>query len=602
MLQNVHLMQSWLPKLERDLEMCADSAHEDFRCFISAEPPSLSYMKNMPESLMQSCIKVANEAPADLLSNLTRSWVNFSQERIDACKKPAEYKACLFTLVWYHSVICGRRRFGQQGWSRKYSFNTGDLTVCANVLMDYINNNPEAVPWDDLRYIFGEIMYGGHITDAWDRRTNNTYLSVYLKPDIMKGMELGPGFPLPDVSIATFDSIMDYFNTALPKESPPMFGLHPNAEIGYLTAFQDDIFKAIISLGGGSSGGGGAGGGGGVRGTLNDLLERLPENFSMFDIEARAQPLYSGPSAPYVIVAVQECERMNALLDEIRRSLVELRKGLDGSLNMSEPMEDLATALGINQVPGRNPFHKCNWEKYAWPSKRSLSSWFQDLLRRVDQFTKWSSTLETPLSIWLPGIFNPMAVLTAIMQVTARSTGLPLDKMAVDTHVTTMMQPAEATAYPENGMYAHGLFMEGARWATGEEAGDPVVVGTTPTAGFITESRLKQLLPPMPLLCAYKRRRPTPPLSVHPASFLTTRPPTRAPHTPSADLRAVPVQPTWIPSSVGYLRQNPEVYECPVYVTTFRGHTYIFLATMRTREAASKWTLAGCALVLQEDD
>ena len=166
-------------------------------------------------------------------------------------------------------------------------------------------------------------------------------------------------------------------------------------------------------------------------------------------------------------------------------------------------MEDLATALSINQVPGRNPFHKCSWEKYAWPSKRPLSSWFQDLLRRVDQFTKWSSTLETPLSIWLPGIFNPMAVLTAIMQVTARSTGLPLDKMAVDTYVTTMMQPSEATAYPENGMYAHGLFMEGARWATGEEAGDAVMVGHTPTAGFITESRLKQLLPPMPLLCAF---------------------------------------------------------------------------------------------------
>lgn len=41
----------------------------------------------------------------------------------------------------------------------------------------YLNDNPQ-VPWDDLRYIFGEIMYGGHITDAWDRRTNNVYLEV----------------------------------------------------------------------------------------------------------------------------------------------------------------------------------------------------------------------------------------------------------------------------------------------------------------------------------------------------------------------------------------------------------------------------------------
>ena len=140
--------------------------------------------------------------------------------------------------------------------------------------------------------------------------------------------------------------------------------------------------------------------------------------------------------------------------------------------------------------------------------------------------------------------------------------------MAVDTHVTTMFAPEEATAPPENGMFVHGLFMEGARWATGEEAGDPVVVGRTPCSGFITESHLKQLLPPMPLLY----------------------------------LRAVPVQAKWIPTSVGHLRLDPSIYECPVYVTTFRGPTYVFLSTLTSKDPTSKWVLAGCALVLQEDD
>lgn len=86
-----------------------------------------------------------------------------------------------------------------------------------------------------------------------------------------------------------------------------MFGLHANAEIGYLTAFCEDIFSTILSLGGagGSGGGGGGGSGGVVRGVLTDLLERLPENFSMLDIEARAAPLLTSPSGPYVIVAMQ---------------------------------------------------------------------------------------------------------------------------------------------------------------------------------------------------------------------------------------------------------------------------------------------------------
>jgi hypothetical protein len=43
---------------------------------------------------------------------------------------------------------------------------------------------------------------------------------------------------------------------------------------------------------------------------------------------------------------------MNVLLTEIRRSLVELSKGIDGQLNMSDSMEDLSQALSRNEVCG----------------------------------------------------------------------------------------------------------------------------------------------------------------------------------------------------------------------------------------------------------
>lgn len=39
------------------------------------------------------------------------------------------------------------------------------------------------VPWEDLRYLFGEIMYGGHVTDDWDRRLCRTYLEEYMQPN-----------------------------------------------------------------------------------------------------------------------------------------------------------------------------------------------------------------------------------------------------------------------------------------------------------------------------------------------------------------------------------------------------------------------------------
>ena len=57
-LQNVHLMQAWLPILERKLEIAQESGHEDFRCFLTAEPPALPDQMLIPEGIMQAAIKV----------------------------------------------------------------------------------------------------------------------------------------------------------------------------------------------------------------------------------------------------------------------------------------------------------------------------------------------------------------------------------------------------------------------------------------------------------------------------------------------------------------------------------------------------------------
>lgn len=58
--------------------------------------------------------QVANEAPADIKSNLTRAWANFDQEKIDSCNKPTEYKACLFSLCWFHSIVLGEEEHNIQ--------------------------------------------------------------------------------------------------------------------------------------------------------------------------------------------------------------------------------------------------------------------------------------------------------------------------------------------------------------------------------------------------------------------------------------------------------------------------------------------------------
>ena len=60
-----------------------------------------------------------------------------------------------------------------------------------------------------------------------------------------------------------------------------------------------------------------------VKSLLDEFLEKLPEEFNMMELFAKAEE-----KTPFVLVALQECERMNTLTREIKRSLKEVDLGL----------------------------------------------------------------------------------------------------------------------------------------------------------------------------------------------------------------------------------------------------------------------------------
>jgi len=53
-------------------------------------------------------------------------------------------------------------------------------------------------------------MYGGHITDPWDRRTCNSYLQVIVTPELHNGLELGPKFKSPDPKTLDYEGYLKY--------------------------------------------------------------------------------------------------------------------------------------------------------------------------------------------------------------------------------------------------------------------------------------------------------------------------------------------------------------------------------------------------------
>jgi dynein heavy chain len=46
---------------------------------------------------------------------------------------------------------------------------------------------------------------------------------------------------------------------------------------------------------------------------------------------------------------------------------------------------------------------------------------------------------------------------------------------------------------------------------------------------------------------------------------------------------------------------HDNVYDCPVYITSQRGPTFVFTASLKTNEENSKWVLRGVALLLNDD-
>ncbi|XP_055509862.1 dynein axonemal heavy chain 17-like [Leucoraja erinacea] len=472
-LQNIHLVAKWLSILDKKVEQYSIGSHADYRVYMTAEPAGSPDAHNIPQGLLENSIKITNEPPTGMYANLHKALDLFNQDTLEMCSKETEFKCILFALCYFHAVVAERRKFGAQGWNRSYPFNNGDLTISVYVLFNYLEANPK-VPWDDLRYLFGEIMYGGHITDDWDRKLCRTYLEEFVKNEMLDGeFFLAPGFPIPPNT--DYKGYHDYVNEVLPPESPYLYGLHPNAEIGFLTVISEKLFRTVLELQPKESAGDSTTGvtrEEKVKGTLDEILEKLPEAFNMQEIMGKVQD-----RTPYIVVAFQECERTNILTTELKRSLKELNLGLKGELTITADMEDISNALYFDTVPE-------TWANRAYPSLLNLAAWFTDLLIRIRELEAWSSDFSLPNAVWLGGLFNPQSFLTAIMQSMARKNEWPLDKMCLAVEVTKKSKE-DMTSAPREGSFIHGLYMEGARWDK--------------NSGVLTDARLKELTPPMPV-------------------------------------------------------------------------------------------------------
>jgi dynein heavy chain, axonemal len=155
-------------------------------------------------------------------------------------------------------------------------------------------------------------------------------------------------------------------------------------------------------------------------------------------------------------VLVQEVIRYNRLLVVMKETQVSVQRAIRGQIVMSEELEMMANSLFDNQVPKV-------WEERSFLSMKPLSSWTEDLNRRIAFLADWVQH-GTPKLFWISGFFFPQAFLTGTLQNYARKHVIAIDQLSFEFNYLDSTSPSDIKEKPADGCLIHGMFIEGAKW------------------------------------------------------------------------------------------------------------------------------------------
>ena len=421
-LQNCHLADSWMPTLEYLWEnMTMFNTDSTFRLWLTAYPS-----KSFPTTILQNGVKITNEPPTGLQKNLLRTYSSEPMSDIQfyaGCPdKDRAFTKLLFGISFFHAVIQERRKFGALGWNIMYGFNESDFQISVQQLQLFLNQYEE-IPYDAISYLTGECNYGGRVTDAWDRRT----IATILKDFVNDGVVLDPVYKFTKFDNTYFiprrnehREVVKHINETIPNDpSPEIFGLHQNAGI------IRDLNSSILMLD-----------------TLNstqaqtvqdnsddeyiintviDIKSNLPKDFDIEEAHTK-YPIDYNESMNTVLV--QEMERFNILLREIRSSCKNLHDGVLGKVVMTPLLEDISNALIMRKIPA-------SWMKKSYPSLKSVGPYIKDFVRRLKFLQNWFDEGK-PSCFWLSGFYFTQAFLTGVMQNYARKYKISIDRLTFD--------------------------------------------------------------------------------------------------------------------------------------------------------------------------
>ncbi|KPI94919.1 Dynein heavy chain 8, axonemal [Papilio xuthus] len=528
LLQNCHLGLEYMVEIMEqfsELEKEPEKIHETFRLWITTE-----VHPKFPITLLQMSIKYTCEPPSGVKAGLMRTYDSMSQDFLDYSDSPF-YLPLIYTISFLHTVVQERRKFGPLGWNIPYEFNSADWLASCMFVQNHLDalEVGQNISWTTVRYMVSAVQYGGRVTDDYDNRLLGTFCRVWLTDQLFtESFQFYKGY-----GIMAFKNIPEYLEEIEKMKTvdpPQTYGLHTNADITYQRNVTQELLDTILSIQPKeSSSGGGETREASVYRQAKEMLEKVPPNFDPNEVKERLR--FYGMLNSMVIFLRQEIDRMQKVITLVRSTLKDLLLAIDGTIIMNEALRDSLDNIYDAKVPNI-------WLRRSWSSS-TLGFWFTEFLERNTQFSTWCFQAR-PFSFWMTGFFNPQGFLTAMRQeVTRAHKGWALDMVALHNDVTKYIYE-EIKAPPPEGVYVHGVFLDGAGWDRRNSR--------------LCESTLKVLYAALPVIHVY--------------AINSTAP------------------------------KDPKLYQCPVYKKPCRTDlTFITPLWLPTIKNPDHWILRGVAIL-----
>merc|ERR1719431_1686543 len=107
-----------------------------------------------------------------------------------------------------------------------------------------------------------------------------------------------------------------------------------------------------------------------------------------------------------------------------------------------------------------------SWLRYKVPSSCSVAAWVTDFGQRVRQLTSISTAVTggsaaalKSITVWMGGLFNPEAFVTATRQCVAQANSWSLEELSLD---VTVADETEQPSFDDCSFWVEGLKLSGA--------------------------------------------------------------------------------------------------------------------------------------------